>query len=50
MMIDRNVEFGLQHLDDTIRYIDIFPYPLFMVQIKKQKQDHAFYILNFGVR
>ena len=50
LMIVRNVEFDLQHLENAMSYKDVFPrnlaYPLFMVQMKKkkQKQIYAVYI------
>ena len=41
LMIVRNVEFDLQHLENAMSYKDVFPrnlaYPLFMVQMKKKK-------------
>ena len=38
LMIVRNVEFDLQHLENAMSYKDVFPrnlaYPLFMLQMK----------------
>ena len=42
LMIVRNVEFDLQHLENAMTYKGVFPrnlaYPLFMVQMKKKKK------------